>query len=345
MGGAETMVVTAAEALSGQCKMDFLVFGDIRGELEERALALGGSILRMGSPRELGPIRFVKELTQILKRQEYNAVHSHINLASSWVMFAARRAEVPIRVAHSHNTSEVGLGIHRRVYRWVSRRLLDAHSTNLVACSEEAGRHLFGQAWDTNRGIVILNGIDLERFLASGQSTRSMRAEWGLSEEDIAIGMVASFSTQKNHEFMLGVMAEDKACNGRGILVLIGDGDLRETIENQARSLDISDRVQFLGVRHDIPDILGALDLLAMPSLYEGLPVSLIEAQAAGLPSLVSDQVDRGSDLGLGLIKFLPLSDPNFWQRELAIPREVPEKEVIRQKISAAGYDSAVLHS
>lgn len=338
-GGAEMMVVTAAEALRDKCAMDFLVFGSHIGTLESRASRTGGRILRLASPRESGPVKFVRELKNLLLEGRYQAVHSHVNLASGLVMKAAHAAGVPVRIAHSHTIANSVDSVPRRGYRWLAKRLISRHSTVFAACGEEAGRNLFGARWHRGPGVVLPNGVNIDNFLDVRRHRMSVRAELELSANQRAIGMIARLAEVKNHDFMLEVLALDKSQSGSLVLLIIGDGPLRSRLEDRVAELGLFNRVRFLGLRDDVPYLLGGLDLLAMPSLYEGLPVSLAEAQAAAVPALVSDRVTKESDFGLGLISWLPLGDPAEWLHHLYTDTPRPSSSVVEAKFADLGYD------
>lgn len=337
-GGAEMMVVSAAEALAGKCEMDFLVFSERKGTLEDRALS-HGRVWRLPSPRHLGPSSFLRELTRLLRTEQYDVVHSHINLASGVVMKAAEKAGVPIRIAHSHSSYHPATTAARRAYRYIAQRRILRHSTVYAACGEEAGRGLFGQSWHRGGGVVVPNGVDLQRFLLARDAREEAREALGIRAETLAIGMIARLIDVKNHEFMLRLLADEEVASSNWVLLIVGAGPLRQTLEQLATQLGIAERVRFLGLRDDVPAILGALDFLAMPSIFEGLPVALLEAQATGVKALVSDQVDPASDLGLGLVRWLSLGDATAWLRALGSTRAVPTPSIIEEKFIQAGYD------
>jgi glycosyltransferase involved in cell wall biosynthesis len=254
-------------------------------------------------------------------------------------MKAAHAEAVPVRIAHSHTTSGTAHTVARRAYRALSRKLIAQHSTALAACSREAGLGLFGSLWSDGAGQVIPNGVDVERFAHVRDQRETSRERLGLAPGQTAIGMIARLVDPKNHDFMLDVIGLDRANAGSRVLLIIGEGPLRSVLERRVEELAISDRVRFLGLRDDVPDILGALDFVVLPSKHEGLPVTVVEAQAAGVPALVSDRVTRESDLGLGTITWLPLDDPREWLRALHVETPRPAPSEVRARFAAAGYD------
>lgn len=337
-GGSDIVVLSAAEALAGQCEMDYLVFGENRGKLEDRALATGGRVLRMKPLTELGPVKFLKELELLLVNNHYDAVHSHINLGAGLIMRAAEAAGVPIRITHSHSTRYPSRGPIHSLYQLVSRKLIVKHSTSFAACGQEAGKALLGSAWEKADARVIPNGIKVDDFVNVRERRASVRTSLDLSADQLVVGIIARLVPEKNHNFILDVMALDKKLGGEAVLLMIGDGALREDLEHRVVEFGLSDRVRFLGVRQDIPDLLATLDLLVLPSLFEGIPLVLIEAQAAGIPALVSEGVPHEVDLGLGLLNWLSLDEPSAWQRAFYNQITPPNSSDIQRRFEETGY-------
>lgn len=343
VGGAEMMLLNALRCIPADCvSVDFLVFDEAPGDLEAEVRALGCRVLRVSLPRSRAPHSAVRTIAEAIRREgPYDVVHSHVNLASGMVMAAAHRAAVPNRIAHAHITSDDQSGLIRRVYRAWSRRWLRKYSTEVVACGAEAGRHLFGDHW-VGRGVVIPNGVQVERFLQARSERASTRHELGFEDDVLLAGTVARLVAFKNHLFMLDAMAATVSVDDRVILLIVGDGPLRAELEGRAAELGIEQHVRFLGLRSDIPQLLSAMDVVLVTSHYEGLPVNLVEAQAAGTPALVSEGVTEEADLGLGLIRRLPISSATDWRAAILAPLPpTPSDEQIRQRFAATGYDAA----
>ena len=164
-----------------------------------------------------------------------------------------------------------------------------------------------------------------------------IRSEFGLSDDTTIIGHVGRFMTQKNHAFLLEVFSEYLKINGKSILMLVGGGELESAIKQKASELGISDKIIFTGVRSDVPALLSAMDVFVFPSLYEGMPNTVIEAQATGLPCLIADTITREADI-TGLVHYLPLGDAGTWAHLVA---ELPQvkRETPIQKFEENGYD------
>lgn len=335
------MVMNLYRALDRQrVQFDFLVFGDAIGAYEEEIKTLGGRIIRMPAPAQLGALRALRMMSALIRWEgPYAAVHSHINFASGLALSAARLAGVQRRVAHSHVAGgSLGVG-HGSAYRTMGRTVIMLSATDIVACGDDAGAHLFGRRWEM-RGQKVTNAIDVDQFLkADPAAGRQLLRDLGVSPNTRILGSVARLTYPKNHAFLLQLVVLLADATPPTVLVLAGDGELRGALELEARRLGIEDQVLFLGERRDIPRLLKAFDLLLLPSHYEGLPVVLVEAQAAGTRCLVSEAVTRETDLGLGLVEYIPL-DTDRWASRIRTSSSgsLPTTEEIRNSFSQRGY-------
>jgi glycosyltransferase involved in cell wall biosynthesis len=336
-GGAETLLMNLYRNIDRtKIQFDFLTCkeGIFDGEISD----LGGKVYRIPYVTEVGHFQYGKILEEFFKSQlEYKIVHSHLDKMSGLVLKAAKKAGIPVRISHSHNTSSEG-NMAAKLYKGYIGQMINSNATFYYACSQVAGEWLFkGRAKSAS---ILKNGIDIDHFKYSPQTRREIRKELHLSENDIVFGHVGRFAHQKNHEFLIDVFAEFCKGENDSILLLVGDGPLREEIEKKTFDLKINNKVKFLGVRSDIPRILQALDLFMFPSLHEGLPVSLIEAQGAGLPCFISDQVSKEVDMGLNLVQFLPLNNKSLWieriKKRLSI---LDSRELNLEPLKQKGYN------
>ncbi len=341
-GGAETMLMNLYRTLDRtRLQFDFLVFTDSSGDYDDEIGELGGRVIRAPRPSESGYLRAVLEVEKRIRANgPFIAVHSHILHASAIPLAAARRAGVPVRVAHAHNTDDqTRTGVRKLVYSLTTRWLIDRAATDLVACGDQAGLYLFGRNWRKS-GMVVRNSVDLDKFTPPTADVRAAaRRRFGIAEGSLVLGCIARLEPVKNHDHVLDVvstLAGERAVT----LLLAGEGSLRSQLERRARSLGIDHCVRFLGVLDDVPELLAAIDLLLLPSHHEGLPVVMIEAQAAGVPCLSSDTVTRESDLGLGLVMFLPTSDRSAWVEAVEhMSRRRVDANACRETLVHAGYD------
>ncbi len=317
-GGVETWLMEVFRHVDPtRFSMDVLVESDRPGSYDDEARRLGVSIIPCASPRE--PLRYGRTLQEVLARGPgYDVVHSHVHHFSAYALALARRAGVPVRIAHSHSdTASVqrAASAPRRAYFALARRALRAVPTDRLGASVPAGRALFGPDWLSDEGDRVLHyGLDLDRF-ETVIDRAGIRRELGLAEDAFVIGHVGRFEKVKNHSFLVDIMAEVARKEPRAVLVLVGVGPLRQVIEERVAVRGLSDRVVFAGARSDVPDVMrAAMDVLVLPSLYEGLSIVGIEAQAAGLPCVFSDTVPREVTAVPESTAFLSLTErPSTW--------------------------------
>lgn len=222
------------------------------------------------------------------------------------------------------------------------RRKILSSATHFLACSEAAAEWLYGKAWASSRAEVFHNAIDLAPFAGLPDGRDEARKKLKLPPDGFLVAHVGRFDVQKNHGFLIGVFEALLAQRPDAHLLLVGEGVLRDRIGEDVQDKNIQHRVHFLGVRSDVPEILKAVDAFVFPSLFEGLGIVLIEAQAAGTPSIASDVVPREADVHLGLVRTETLSaSKERWARQILAHAETgippwPERKAALQK---AGYD------
>ena len=311
--------------------LDFLAFNDVPVGIRRRIEAMGSRLFIVPG-RNRRPLRYLGQVARIVRSGGYDIVHAHGNSCTLAVeMLAAKLGGAHVRCAHSHNTYSTSPRVHR-----LMRPAFDRLYTHALACSPAAGRWLF----EKRRFEVLNNGTDVTRFRFDPESRARTREALGIGNR-LAIGHVGHFTDQKNHAFLLNVFEAALARDPNRVLVLVGDGENRPMIERMAREKGIEGSVIFTGVRTDVPEILSAMDLMALPSLFEGLPNALVEWQASGLPVLAADTVDPAADM-TGLVRFLPL-DPQVWTDAMLDASPAPDRMAASlaaaEDIARAGYD------
>lgn len=288
---------------------DFVVTSETEGILEEPLTRMGCNIIHIHQMSG-NIINYLKDLVNIIKKGKYQIIHDHMNQASMGSMLAAIYCKVPVRIAHCHtyiHTERVSRKLKRHIMAFVSR----VCATDLWACSEISAKWM----WGKNKSVYIMkNAISLNLFHFSQDKRNSIRKELHI-EDALVVGNVARFSEEKNHEFMLYVIKELKK-HIKTKLILIGRGPIEEKIKEKVMQVGLEDTVDFLGIRSDVAELLNAMDVFILPSLYEGFPVTLVEAQANGVPVIVSDVVTKECLLSENIVYKKVNDGPKSWAKE-----------------------------
>ena len=305
-GGAETFVMNVFRAIDrNKFQFYFLCFSNKHFDYEDEIKQLGGEIIRIPDVKEVGIVSHIKAIKSVIKDNEINIVHAHTYYNSVFSLIAAKKAGVSTRIVHSHSTtSEVSPSLVKKIYFALSKFAIRHYATKRIACAKEAGYALFGR---DNNFIVINNGIDLPRFSYSSAVRKKVRAKLNIPQNATVLLNVARFYEVKNHSFIIDIFSEYHKNYPNSYLILVGDGPLRSTIKNKVSRLGLSRYVIFTGVIADTEKMYSAADVFVMPSLFEGLPVVLIEAQANKLPCVISSAIDHDVKLSAE-VAFLDLS-------------------------------------
>ncbi len=314
-GGVETWLLDLLPRLPCAWRFDFCALGTQEGRYASVARRSGCHVFTC--PITENPSTFPIRLWRLLRGGDYSIVHSHVHQFSAVVLAIARAAGLRACVAHSHNTADGHAdGWLRRLYRRFGGRLLDATRSAGIACSSEAAESLFGPAWRANPQIFVLHyGLNGGPPPSAGNTSAvALRRHFGISPVAPVLGHVGRFHAQKNHDFLLEVAAALRPRRPAARWLLVGDGPERPRIEQRAHALGLSDALVFCGLRDDVPELLGAMDAFVFPSLYEGLPLALLEAQGAGLRAVASSRISREASAVNGALRFLPLeAGPAAW--------------------------------
>ncbi len=306
--------------------------GEPAPEIRQALEALGVKVWALPVRRGQRPLAYGRALARIVRREGYNIVHVHGNSATVALdLLAARLGGAGVRIAHSHNTTTSYPLVNRLL-----KPLMFMNANGRMACGREAGQWMFGsRSFDV---IPIASDADEYAFDAARRDQK--RREVGVGPEDILLMLVGLLTPQKNHVFLLDAFADAVARNPRLKLMLVGGGELRQALEQQVMQLRLGDSVTFTGPVRDVPDRMRAADALVLPSLYEGFPNVLVEAQLSGLPALVSDRVTRDCDM-TGLLAWLPL-DRAAWADAMAAHRPIDRdaaSRAAREAIARRGFD------
>ncbi len=332
-GGLESMLMNYYRHIDRtQVQFDFLVHRQERAAFDDEIEALGGKIYRL--PRLVPWSGTYRHALNAFfdEHPEYRVVHVHQDCLSSIALKSAAQHGVPVRIAHSHSANQ-DKNWKYPIKLWYKRQI-PRYATTLFTCGQAAGDWMFGGA----PFQVIHNAIDTLAYRYDAASRSAMRQQLGLSEE-LTIGHVGRFNPPKNHPFLLEIFAALLKREPNAVLLLVGGGDDLPKIQAKAQALGISGRVRFLGVRSDVADLMQATDVFVFPSLYEGLPVTMVEAQAAGLPCLISDCIPRECILIPELVTPLPLTATSDTWAEKALALRATPRTDRRPEIAAHGFD------
>ena len=298
-------------------EIHYLVFDKEKGEYEKELNAAGIKVFHFQEPSK-GYLQYFKNLKKLLKENSYSIIHAHTMFNCGWAMFMGWYMKVPSRISHSHSIKMANFHYSTivKVYQCIMRQLIKRFGTDFIGCGQAAGEWLFGKSFFEKRGRVLYNGIATREFLFSRDARDKIREELNIQNKFV-IGHVGHFAQVKNQQFLISLMPEIIKKKPEATLLLLGDGELKDQLTEYCKKLGIMDRVIMTGNVSNVADYLSAMDVFAFPSLYEGMPLSIIEVQCNGLPCVISDSVPDDVYL-TDLIMPLSLKDPKEkWIREI----------------------------
>lgn len=315
MGGIETLYLNVIPRLQDRYNFMVAYYGEGENELGREFEQLGVKILKVGPSRYRHPRIFINNVRKIIRDNKIDIFHSNVGYSTFFGLIAAREEKVPVRIAHSHNGE---FGVHGNplnvLFRFLCKMSCRRDATCRVNIGGVSAKALFFKGDDS---VFIPNGIDLISFAYRPEIRSKIRKELNLSGNDTVFLHVGRFARQKNHEFLIRIFAQYHAKHLNSRLVLAGDGELMPDVRKQVFDAGLSESVVFLGLYSNMKDLYSAADVFLFPSLYEGLPISLVEAQAAGLPCFASDTIDREAIL-TGETFYLSLeSEPQVWAEKI----------------------------
>ena len=271
-GGVESVVMNYYRHMDRtKIQFDFICDEDSTNIPYEEIEKMGGKVILIPPYQKV--IKYHKELKKILKNGNYKIVHSHINTLSVFSLFAAKCAGVPVRIAHSHSTTNKK-EFKKNIMKQILRPFSKLFATDYMCCSELAGRWLFGnKEYDKGKVYLLNNAIDVDKFKFDENIRNAKRQELNIDDNTLVIGHVGRFVEQKNHRFLIDVFNEVHKQKSNSVLLLVGQGPLMHEIKEKVKKLGLENYVLFLGQRNDTNELYQAMDLFVLPSLYEGLPV------------------------------------------------------------------------
>ena len=308
-------------------EMHYLVFDENKEAYEQELADAGIKVFHLPEPSR-GYIQYLKNLYKLMKENSYDIVHAHTMFNCGWVMFMAWYMKVPCRISHSHSIKMADYHYSKLaiIYQFVMRAFIRICGTEYIGCGKAAGEWLYGKRFFEKHGKVVYNGIDTGKFRFSAVKREQMRQQLGL-EDEFVIGHVGHFQKVKNQQFLISLMPEILKRRQNAVLLLLGDGELKEENWNYCQELGIEDQVLMVGNVGNVADYLCAMDVFVFPSLYEGMPLSVIEVQCNGLPCVISDSVPDDVFL-TDLVKPLGLNQPReLWVEEICNAKRMNEEK------------------
>lgn len=317
-GGMESMLMNYYRHLDKKkYKIDFLVFHKEKCFFEDEIHCMGGNIYKI-TPRRENPYKNRKEVKEFFKKNKYDIIEFHQGITYFYPLIMAKKYGNSIRIIHNHGINRKYLKNLKLYNNLYARKRISNLGTHYFTCSMEVNNQLFSNNVIQHRKIFLINNaIDIEKYSFSMEDRKNIRKEFGIDNEIELLCHIGTFTEPKNHKFLLDIFAEYIKMSPKSLLMLVGTGILEEKIINRAKELGIIDRIILTGNRKDIEKILSASDKLVFPSLYEGIPLVLIEAQSSGLPIFISNTINQKCFVtNNGLVLELE-SSPKVWAERI----------------------------
>lgn len=338
-GGAETFLMKVYRQLDKtKYQMDFCVNLQEKGFYEDEIIASGGCIFRIPSKSE-NLKQFKKQFTALVKKNAYEYVFRITSNGAGFMdLKIAKKAGAKVASARSSNSSDGG-GAKAWIAHRLGRLLYQKYVDVKFAPSDLAAQYTFGKkAYNKGKVDILHNGVDLDVYYFDALGRENIRKELNIADNVTVVGHVGRLAEQKNHRFLIEIFAEMHKKNANTVLLLVGKGELENQLKEQVESLGLTDAVIFAGVRKDVPQMLSAMDVFVFPSFYEGMPNTVIEAQATGLPCVIADTITREADI-TGLVEYLSLNDSVEHWAEVALCKVATKRKDTKEDFIVHKYD------
>ena len=332
VGGLENMLMNYYRNIDrDKIQFDFLTHRYEIANYDKEIQSLGGRIYHLP---KLNPFskNYLNTLDEFFKEhKEYKIVHCHQDCLSGVVLKYAKKNNVPFTIAHAHSSNQdKNL---KYLIKLLAKKNIKKYSDELFACSNSAGKWMF----NTNDFKILNNAIDIDLYTYNKEKALTIKQKLGIQDKFV-VGHVGSFSPPKNHKFIIDIFNEIQKQNKNSILLLIGNGEGSSEIEKKVESLGISEKVKFMGLRSDVNNLMQSMDVLLFPSLYEGLPLTLVEAQASGLKCVISDKVPLDCKMTENIEVVKLEESPQKWAEEV-LKYQKYERKNTKEEIVKANFD------
>lgn len=335
-GGTETMLMNVYRNIDrDNIQFDFISFDNNKAYYDDEIESLGGRVIRIPNPKS------IKEIKKTIKENgPYKAVHAHTQFNCGFSMIAAKQCGVGIRISHAHTNLNNNRNIIKDIYSKLMRYIINNYSTKILACSNNSGKCLFGEkAIKDDKYSLLQNLIDYNTVINPDyEQVEQFKKNYNLNNS-LVLGHIGTFKESKNQKFLIEIIKNIKDKDIK--LLLVGDGSMRDELQELVNKYNLNDKVVFAGIRKDINNMLNCMDVFVFPSIFEGLGMVLLEAQASGIPCVVSDVIQPEVDLGLGLINKLSLNDNiQSWINKIleVQSKKILDKDLIMKSFDDKGY-------
>ncbi len=342
-GGAETMVMNYYRNIDRtQVQFDFMVHREEKGAYDDEIEALGGKIYRM-PPVQPGHFKEYKSKVAEFfnEHKEYSVIHSHMSELGYYVFKEAKLRGIKCTVCHAHNaphfSDETLIEKAKDIVRNYFKHRIRKYTDHMFICGIEAGNWLFGEK-NSDKFVMMNNAVDANKFAWNPEKALQLREKFG-QKDKFVVCHIGRFNSQKNHTFLIDIFKEIHKKNKDAIFLLVGAGELEEKIRQKVTTLGLDENVKFMGLRDDVNDILLASDVFLFPSLYEGLPVTLVEAQSSGIKCIISDSIPADCRITDAVETISLEKSADFWAEQVLKYSEGYERKNTLKEISAAKFD------
>ena len=337
-GGVEAVIMNYYRNIDrNKIQFDFIIDGYEKTALDNEISSLGGKVYKV-EPYTKNPFKNIYQIYRIVKDNNYQIVHSNMNTLSVFSLFAAWLAGAKVRILHNHSTAVKSEKL-RSAMKYILRPFAPIFANKYMACSKLAGEWMYGKKKMKEGKVKVLNNaINVDDFAYNLRLREKLRQDLNIDKDTLVIGHVGRFMYQKNHDFLIDIFKEIHKQRNNSLLLLIGDGSLRATIEAKVQNYGLKDCVNFLGLRKDVKDLYNVMDVFVLPSWYEGLPVVSVEAQANGLPCFVSDKVSKECNLSSS-VHFISLDkNARDWSKEI-LDSNITRNKNAKQELIANNFE------
>jgi glycosyltransferase involved in cell wall biosynthesis len=338
VGGIETFLLNLYNNIDkSKVQFDFISTSK-KIVLENKFTSMGSRIYKIPEPKNI--ISYYRSLKNIIKSNNYNIVHIHKNSAANILPFIiCKKLKIKCIISHSHNTAPIKSKIVTVIFHKINKFILNRISTKKFACSNAAAEWLYGKKYMKKNNIEIINnGIEVNKFIFNENIRNEVRFSNGWNNKFV-IGHVGRMMKQKNQSFLVDIFEEILKIREDAVLVLCGTGELEEELHNKVKRRNLEDKIYFMGIRSDINNIMQAMDVFVLPSLYEGLGIVAIEAQATALPTICSDNVPIEAKI-LDTFESVSLKETaEYWAKIIIKSDGSNRNRSTKDKIKKAGYD------